>query len=242
MSFFDCQGIPEALLRHGTVQEGCQQDRDEYNSDDEQDYDEDHVSESSHDFETDVLTLRNFSFISINADGATFEMHRLLQLATRKWLEANGRFEHWKQRSVRNLCKEFPTGEHGNWVKCQALFPHAKSLLKQRPENEVSLKQWALVLYNAACYASAIGNYADAEKMSTKSVQARRALFGTEDEKTLSSTALLALAYNLGGRWKEAEGLEMQVMEIRQRILGAEHPSTLTSISNLASTYWSQGR
>jgi len=40
-------------------------------------------------FEDDVLMLRNYSFISVSVDTATFEMHRLVQLSMRKWLEAN---------------------------------------------------------------------------------------------------------------------------------------------------------
>ena len=51
---------------------------------DNEDDNKDNASESSEDdgFEDDVLTPRNYSFISVNADGTSFEMHSLVQLAT----------------------------------------------------------------------------------------------------------------------------------------------------------------
>ncbi len=52
---------------------------------------EDNGSQSSVNdrFEDDLLALRNYSFISVNIDGITFEMHGLVQLATQEWLKAS---------------------------------------------------------------------------------------------------------------------------------------------------------
>ncbi|KAJ5117544.1 hypothetical protein N7448_011176 [Penicillium atrosanguineum] len=62
------------------------------------------------------------------------------------------------------------------------------------------------------------------------------------DEEILDSTAMLAGAYRLEGRWGEAEQLEVQVMETRKTKLGADHPDTLTSMANLAHTLRSSGQ
>ncbi|KAJ5429553.1 hypothetical protein N7491_006569 [Penicillium cf. griseofulvum] len=67
-------------------------------------------------------------------------------------------------------------------------------------------------------------------------------MLGVEDEVSLKSSAMLAEAYSLEGRWEEAEQLEVQVMETRKTKLGDDHPDTLTSMANLASTYRNQGR
>ena len=244
MSFFDRQEIPEALLRNRTKQGNVQQDERGRSRNDDADDDEDSESQSSvsDKFEDDVLALRNYSFIFANTDTTTFEMHGLVQLATRKWLEVNGQLEKWKQQYIKNLYVEFPTGEFENWAKCQALFPHAKSAAAQRPEEQDSLIEWASVLYRAAWYAWRKGNGTEAEKMSVMAMNTRKKLLGQEHEKTLSSMAMVGLTYSLEGRWKEAEELEVQVMETSFRVLGEEHPSTLTSMANLASTFWNQGR
>ncbi|KAF2464373.1 uncharacterized protein BDR25DRAFT_96892 [Lindgomyces ingoldianus] len=243
MSFFDRQGIPEALLRdqyrtenrHGGV-EAIHRDSEDSDSDNNE-------LEASVDdvFEGDINMLRNYSFIWVTTDASTFDMHRLVQLATRKWLEGMGQLETWKQQYINNLCAAFPTGKHENWVQCQALFPHAKSALLQPPKSEESLRQWALLLYNAAWYAWQKGNVGDAEKLSVRSMKVRKKLLGKEHTDTLSSTAMAGLAAKLAGRWKEAEELEVQVMETRKRVLGEEHPDTLISMNNLAFTLKGQG-
>jgi tetratricopeptide (TPR) repeat protein len=241
MSFFDRQGIPEALLRNRPATESRSENLDGPDGDPD---DEDSAPESgcNDEFEEDVLTLRNYSFISVNVDATTFEMHGLVQLSMRKWLEAHGQLERWKHQYVKNLCAEFPTGEHENWVRCQALFPHAKSAVSQQPKQGSSLREWASILHHAAWYAWRRGNVVDAEKMSTKAMKVRTKMFGQDHTGTLSSMGMVGLAYKLGGRWQEAEELEAQVMETKKRVLGAEHPETLTSMANLASTFWNQGR
>ena len=246
MSFFDRQGIPEALLK--TQNEAGNENTgenagDDEDDDQEDDSEEDTVSDSSVDeFEADILVLRNYSFITISMNETTFEMHGLVQLAIRKWLEASNQLERWKQQFIKNLSTVFPTGDYENWTKCQALFPHAKSAVAQQPAVDSSLQDWALILYHAAWYACAKGSYAEAATMALKATRTRQKVLGLENEKTLDSMAMLAIAYSGGGRRKEAEELQMQVMETSARVLGMEHPDTLTSISNLVSTYRIQGR
>lgn len=57
----------------------------------------------------DVTMIRDFSFISLITNATVFEMHRLVQLATRKWLEDQSQLERWKGQSVINLNAEFPS-------------------------------------------------------------------------------------------------------------------------------------
>jgi hypothetical protein len=86
MSFFDWQGIPETLLRrqerHG-VRIGQQQEAED-NADSEGEDDASQSSANDDKFEDDVVVLRSFCFISVETNGTTFEMHALVQLATRK--------------------------------------------------------------------------------------------------------------------------------------------------------------
>ncbi|RAO74323.1 uncharacterized protein BHQ10_010335 [Talaromyces amestolkiae] len=236
MSFFDGQGIPEAVLR-----DHHRQGNTELIKGDDAD-DSEAQSSMTDEFNDDILILRRYALISINVDRTTFNMHSLVQLATRRWLEVNGELEKWKQQYIQNLSAVFPTGEYENWAQCRVLFPHAKSAAKQRPEGRDSLVEWASVLYKAAWYDLRKGNGAEGEKMSNQAMKARKMVLGLEHEETLNSIEMIALIYLLQGRWKEAEELFVQVTETRKRVLGAEHPGTLASLANLASTYRSQGR
>ncbi|KAH8723891.1 hypothetical protein GQ44DRAFT_773477 [Phaeosphaeriaceae sp. PMI808] len=257
MSFFDRQGIPESLIHNGRETKrartaSVRQERSirqhlkhflrRTRSKPKAQQDQMQCDSDEGRFEDDVIVLRDLCFISVAEDGAAFEMHSLIQLATRKWLAANGKLEWWKQQFISNLSAAFPTGEYENWPTCQALFAHAKSAIEQQPEEKSSLATWATLLYRAAWYAERIGNIADAVTLAEKSLKAREKVLGLENENTLCSMAMVGLAYKLGGRWDAAEELEVQVMETRKKKLGADHPHTLTSMANLASTYRNQGR
>jgi tetratricopeptide (TPR) repeat protein len=245
MSLFDRQGILVTLLRPRTKREEARTYPEERKNDDGDNEARDNTSPSSvenDEFEEDLAMLLNFCFISVDTAGTNFEMHALVQLATRKWLEDNGKLEQWKQQFVCNLCEAFPTGEFENWATCQTLFPHAKSAAGQPPEDEWSLADWATLLYRAAWYAEMTGNIADAAILAMKSMKVRKKVLGQEHEDTLWSVAMVGLIYRAGGRWHDAEKLEVQVMQTRKVKLGTDHPDTLTSMANLASTYRNQGR
>ncbi|KAH8591115.1 hypothetical protein B0O99DRAFT_579085 [Bisporella sp. PMI_857] len=251
MSFFDRQGIPEALLRRESGQKNSRRDQKASNDDNHVNSDannssgdEDNTSQSSmsDEFEEDALTLRNYSFISINAKDETFEMHGLVQLATRKWLEAYGQREKWKQHFIRKLYAELPAGEYEDWATCQALFPHVQSAAAQKPEEQDSLRDWASIMYNTAWYAWRIGFGVEAENMSVEAMKVRKRILGREHNDTLDSMAMVGLAYRLRARWDDAEKLFVQVIETHKKKLGVDHPDTLISMANLASTYRNQGR
>ena len=251
MSFFDRQGIPEALLRSRDVQRNSQHDRKEKNDDNYINTDagysndnEDNGSRSSVNdgFEDDLLALRNYFFISVNMDGTTFGMHGLVQLAMREWLKANKQQERWKQQFLRNLDAELPTGEFENQVKCQALFPHAKSAITQQPDEHDALRDWASILYKAASYAWRVGKGAEAEMMSVQAMTIRKRILGQEYSDTLDSIAMVGLVYKLRGKYDAAEPLYRETLELTEKVLGKEHPDTLTSMNNLAFLFHSQGK
>jgi hypothetical protein len=252
MSFFDRQGIPEDLLRRRGRQEQ-DDDRDQQgltteaaDSDDEvkDDASQSSTSTGSEEdtFEDDVVALRNFCFISDETGGTSFEMHALVQLATRTWLAANDELEQWKQQFISNLGAAFPTGAYENWAVCGPLFAHAKAAVEQRPEGELPLTQWATLLYRAAWYAEQRGNAAEAKQLAVASLKTRQKVLGQEHEDTWWGMSMVAAAYSLGGEWDKAEKLRKQVMETRKTKLGVDHPDTLTSMANLAATYRNQGR
>ena len=236
MSFFDRQGIPESILRRQRSQETNTEMIEDSSSEEEGDS----VADLS--FEDDVVTLSDYSLISVGEQMKTFTMHRLVQLTVRVWLRTYGQLEQWKGIFINNLYCEFPTGNYENWGKCRSLFPHVKSAVSQRPESQTSLQQWATLLYKGAWYARESGNISESREMASRSRKQRLKLYGAEDERTLDSAAMLAVAYQLEGRWEEAEQLEVQVMEISKTKLGADYPDTLSSIANLAANFCNQGR
>ncbi|KAJ5825761.1 hypothetical protein N7474_002899 [Penicillium riverlandense] len=236
MSFFDRQRISEDLLR-------VQHRRNHWSS---EETNHPSISDTDHDFEDDIATLRDYSFISVGEDRTVFTMHRLVQLSARVWLQGQRQIEKWKEQFISILCHHFPTDpyyeEWESWERCRWLFPHVKSAMSEPPESPGIQQQWASLLYNGAGYAWRSGNLADAREMASKSLEQNRDLLGEEDPATLASTAMLARVYHLQGQLEEAEKLQVRVVEARKRYFSEDHPDTLMAMGYLATTYMEQGR
>lgn len=240
MSFCDRQAIPEILLRD-QLRANL---RDEVGSQNDggTESDDDTGSEDVGGFEEDVTVLRNFSFISNTKDRSSWEMHRLVQDATRMWLEHYNRYENVQDLFLSRLDQALPDGKYENWTTCQLLFPHAETARGQKPARAEALSDWASVMHKAAEYAYKKGQLSTAETIATVSLQARAATLGEDHDLAIGSMGLLGLVVGDLGRLKEAEKLHLEAMEKRQATLGPDHLNTLVSMNDLASTYWKQGR
>ncbi|KAB5515657.1 hypothetical protein GE09DRAFT_1179411 [Coniochaeta sp. 2T2.1] len=223
MSFFDRQGIPRWVLN---LSSGI---------DDSADDDIDST------FEDDVAMLNDYCLIVADGVGDQFEMHGIVQLSTRRWLESFGQQETFKQQYIERMAASFPTGEYENWVTCGSLFAHVQVVLEYQP-SEDTVEIWATLLHNGGWYAWSQGRYEVAQQMLGKARRVREKRLGAADVTTLATISMVARVLLDRGRWEDAEKLFVQVMEIRKTKLGVDHPSTLTSMGNLASTYRNQAR
>ncbi len=206
----DRQGIPEFLFCQGDIE--------------------------ALDFEDAIGTLIEFSLIAKERGQNVFEMHRLVQLATRKWHEVNGELDKKKEEVLSLLSDQFPSGNDEAWKVFEALEPHAQAILKYDYSSKSCRIQLAKIFHKSAWYAWAQGKYVTAEARTQNAGKITTELLGTDDPNTLGSHSLLALTYRYQGRWMDAEELEVQVLETSSRVLGEEHPDTLTRIANLATT------
>ncbi|KAL9064370.1 MAG: hypothetical protein Q9161_008926 [Pseudevernia consocians] len=148
MAVLDRQGIPKSLLQNNV------------------------------DRKIDVIralgTLQAFSLITLEDNGATYQLHRLVQLATRKWLELQGTKEKWQEQALRVLNKEFPLADFENWTICESLLPHAQTVIQYEdiPER------------HSAQYSQAIALMRQVVNLRTK-------IIGANHPNTLNSTRLL---------------------------------------------------
>ncbi|KUJ07385.1 uncharacterized protein LY89DRAFT_365096 [Mollisia scopiformis] len=220
MSLFDRQGIPEALLLQNYQDNG----------------------DVKANFEDDLSTLTNYSLVTMNVEGDEFEMHRLVQFSTKKWLELHEELENWKEKYIDIMGNAFPIGRYENRRVCGKLFPHAQMVLLFCPTNEVYLAQWASILFNAAWYSSEIGSYNTAEEMDRRALEGREKVLGKEHPNTLTSVSNLASVLQNQGKYEQAEEMNRRALEGHEKVLGKEHPDTLTSVSILASVLQYQGK
>ncbi|KAI1315430.1 purine and uridine phosphorylase [Xylariaceae sp. FL0255] len=107
MSFFDRQGILESLIRSFNRNDSIG-----LTSDDESVSSDGSLKDA---FEDDLTTLRDYCLIQTNEVGNIFEIHGLVQLATRKWLEVYGESEKFQKQYISRMAEAFPTGRFENW-------------------------------------------------------------------------------------------------------------------------------
>jgi tetratricopeptide (TPR) repeat protein len=215
MCVLDRQGIPEFLL---------------------------HDSTNRLDFEDRLRPLIDFSLVSTQLDDHTFEMHRLVQLATKRWLASHSELAGWERKALQKMARVYPFGEHKNWGICGELLPHSKAILAYMVESKGDIRNQASLLHNTAGYLYTRGEYAAAEEMHRRALEGKEKVLGKEHPNTLASMNNLAEVLRDQGKYEQAEKMNRRTLKRKEKVLGKEHPDTLASMNNLALVLDSQGK
>jgi hypothetical protein len=222
MSFLDRQAIPIDLLQY--------------------------EDEDTFDFDEAAGVLQAFSLIQSDDAGQTFDMHRLVQLATRWWLtdDKGGAEEKWASEALRQLALKFPPPQSISTKAyldlCVILLPHAELALRYsiKPGSAKADLDRASLLVSTSSYLNWTGSYKDAIRKAEESYSIRETLLGERDPATLKS-----MGHLFWTRYKTSTPgqLEMgwRLLRLRQEVLGDEHPDTIDCLSDLASALESEG-
>lgn len=103
MSMFGRQGIPEGPVR---------------------DPDQDEL-----DFYDALAPLLSYSLIRLEMNERLIDMHQLVQVLVRAWLQQHQQLQRWQVKSRRIMARVFPDGNYEHWTQCRTQFAHAKSVL-----------------------------------------------------------------------------------------------------------------
>lgn len=206
MSFFDRQGIEENVLRIPFHAERVKKTSSRKTRRDSTDSD---VSDADYELGEDIVILKDFSFISSTENAHTFQMHSLVQLATRLWLEHHGQISRWRIQFLQNISYQFGISENAyyEWKIRQGLFPHVKSALDHRPDSLEYLELWACVMDRGAAYAVVNYNHQDGLKMAFEALEARKRIFGPQHDNTLRSSATMGAALISAAQYKDAQSI-----------------------------------
>ena len=215
MSMFDRQGVPISLLQNNT---------------------------SQLDFDDALVPLLSFSFVRAEIGKQSFEMHRLVQLSMRRWLEADKQLSKWIKESIRVLTAAFPSGDYKTWADCQVLLPHAREAISHVTEDEEDVLNQAKIAFSTGWYLYLRGEYKTAEKVVRMSVEGNEKVRGREHLDTLTSVSDLGLVLESQGKYEEAEAMHRRALKGYEKVLGPEHPHTLTSVNNLGLVLERQGK
>ena len=171
-----------------------------------------------------VAALRRYSLVTPAADGSV-SLHRLVQAVTMDKMPAE-LVSKWHQAAAALIEDAIPrdTGDPETWAVCAALLPHAQAALADESNGMARI----------AHYLGSIGNYAAAQDLHRRVLNARERVLGAEHPDTLTTRHQLARWTGEAGDPATARDRLAALLPVQERILGPEHPDTLTTRANLA--------
>lgn len=180
-------------------------------------------------------TLKAYSFLTPRSDNETFDLHRLVHIATRNWLVMENSLADYTQQATERLAEEFPTSKHEEKAIWTALMPHAQYILASSFAQE-SKERYELVHRVSLCL-SADGKYEEATRLRSMALTWTEQTLGMVNQETGIQVQLLAKLMQSMGKYDEAVALNMRAMGIL-----SDRTSVSTTLNNLAMNYQSLGR
>jgi tetratricopeptide (TPR) repeat protein len=188
---------------------------------------------------TAIGTLWSYSFITTRGDGKTYDMHRLVHVAARVWVQQKDLVVETQKRALEHLAKVFPSDDYDNreaWRKC---IPHAARMRDAKDCGHIGARG-KLCLKVGRCL-RVDGRIRDAVGWLEESRDLRKEL--PEDHvDTLLTQHYLAIAYLDDGHIKEAVRLLKHEVAIHERVLVDDHSDRLASQHDLARAYLANGQ
>ncbi|KAI1287177.1 kinesin light chain [Xylaria venustula] len=191
---------------------------------------------------TEAIGLLNaYAFIFQRDTPGSFDIHRLVRLVMRSWLQEKGEWEKWTTKVVQRLVDKYPFPRHENRETWTKYLPHGQAVLEV--DGAVNTERNSNLLYNIAESYFILGKYDNAELLYRQTLELKEGgVLGREHPSTFNSMNNLANVLDSQGKYKEAETMHRQTLELREGVLGQEHPDTLASMNNLALVLDSQGK
>jgi len=186
-----------------------------------------------------VQTLCRYCFLTERGK-RIFDMHRLVQLATRVWLEQNNQISSQKMVVLKHVSEVFwkfkPVWENRHaWRAC---LPHALRVIKETKTEICMEREDLLGLVGAALlhdgrFRESVRCHEELQKL---------AKCRGDRYRTLTFSNNLAMAYRNSGQIKEAIDLLTQIVEVEKSTHKEEHPMLFRVQANLAGAYLDNGQ
>lgn len=215
MSFFNRQAIPQFLVQGG--------------------YDDIMFCEV-------IGPLLNFSLVRADSTGQMFELHRLVQIATRHWIERDGSNQKWIDCAIDRMAEKFPQIEdqRQSWAACETLISHVEEVLGNEPGSEQHQLEYANLLTNSSWYLiERKGDLLLAEERSKKALVIQRNILAAGGDNLLDTLTVISYVYGRQQQYQKAEELQVEILEQRINNWGETDERTQADMNNLAQTYTS---
>ena len=191
-------------------------------------------------YRTALGILQAFSLITVTrGQNAICKMHRLVALATQKWLELRGTLQYWHSQGLSILAKKFPgPGQQSfrEFSNMLALMPHTRLVLGYQFNSTDEMLNCAKLLISTALFDLSNARYQQAFEKCERSLTIRESLLPSDHSETLESAQTLGEALLHRGELSAAKAMLQRAIVGRERSLGPLNVDTLESLSDMTIT------
>jgi tetratricopeptide (TPR) repeat protein len=189
-----------------------------------------------------IGTLCAYSFIVQRGDEDVYDVHRLIQLATRIWAEEHHIITETMEKAIRHVSNTLPYAEYDNRTVWREYLPHALRLLSIQQSEHIRVNErYTLCFKIGRCFYED-RRIKEAIRWIEECYKWRENNLSEDDSDRLSSQHALAIAYRTDGQVDKALKLLEQVVAVSARVLREDHPNRLASQHALAISYQADGQ
>ncbi|KAI0549182.1 hypothetical protein F4679DRAFT_584757 [Xylaria curta] len=181
-----------------------------------------------------IGVLCGYAFLVRRGHENTFDMHRLVHIATRVWIQRENVVKETESQAIQHLATIFPSNNPKNRSKWREYLPHAQHALQVTQDQ--NLKRFDLFYLIGRCLYED-RRFKEAIIALEKTVRWREQHLPEEDDNLLGPEHALAHAYLGDRRIKEAIDIFEHVVAVRRERLVEEDSRRLTSEHELARAY-----
>jgi tetratricopeptide (TPR) repeat protein len=187
-----------------------------------------------------IGTLCAYGFVVKRGISEIFDMHGLVHMATRIWIEMQGRARQTTKDAIEHLAAVFPSDDYENRDLWREYLPHALRVLQRSAGSDID-ERYDLYARVGRCL-EADGRIEEAVKCFEMCYEWRKGHFMEDHASRLASQYELAGAYRADGQIKRAVELLEHIVAIEARTLAEDHPDRLASQYTLAGAYEIDGQ
>ena len=187
-----------------------------------------------------IGTLCAYAFLTRRGASSVFDMHSLVHLATRIWVQRGGLTTTTDEKATRHIAKAFPSSHYTNrelWREC---LPHAFRVLECSKELDIN-ERCSLLLCVGRCLRMD-GRIKEARKTLEEAFQWTNRHLAEDNLQRLMVQRYLAQAYRDDGQLKDGIVLLEQVVAIRAKTLAEDNHERLQLQRLLAEAYREDGQ
>jgi hypothetical protein len=182
-----------------------------------------------------ISTLSGYALVVRRGDEEIYDLHRLVQLATRVWIRENGLAAVTVIKVIQHVAEVFPSNEYANRELWREYLPHALRILEST-YGEDCVERHDLCIKVGKCL-QADGRIQEAVRWLEETLRWANSNLDEEDPSRLASQHALAGVCEANGQVGKAVKLLENIVAVDAKALVEEHPSRLASQHALAGAY-----